>query len=161
MWSRHSKKETIKGHIDTLSYFLQSNRHEQAHDMVLKMDIEGAEWDVLSNIDERYLRQFSQIVIEYHGLLSANSNVADKKIFPALRKINNTHNLIHLHDNNMGTYVEWGNKVFPDVLEATYVSKEKAMTLEADKDIVLPHRLDEPNDPNRQDIVLGRWNEPL
>ena len=155
------KKETIQGHIDTLSYFLQSNRHEQAHDMVLKMDIEGAEWDVLSNIDERYLRQFSQIVIEYHGLLSANSNMADKKIFPALRKINNTHNLIHLHGNNMGTYVEWGNKVFPDALEATYVSKEKAMTLEADKDIVLPHRLDEPNDPNRQDIVLGRWNEPL
>lgn len=38
--------------------------------MILKMDIEGAEWDVLGSICCSTLSMFDQIVIEYNGLLS-------------------------------------------------------------------------------------------
>ena len=36
--------------------------------MILKMDVEGAEWDFLDTVDTKTLKQFDQIVFEYHEL---------------------------------------------------------------------------------------------
>ena len=147
--------------MNTLENFLRENRHEHQNDMILKMDIEGAEWDVLAEVEEKILSQFSQIVVEYHGLVGANGDMVERKILPSLRKINRTHKLVHLHGNNMGAYIKWGNKIFPDAVEATYVHCGLPAVLGAKKGIKLPNVLDEPNDPNRSDIVLGNWNEPF
>jgi len=49
---------------------------------------------------------------------------------------------------------------FPNVLEATYVSKEKYETID-DNELILPINLDAPNDIGRPDIILGAWNKPL
>ena len=74
--------------------------------MILKMDVEGAEWEILSCINENILARFDQIVLEYHELLAADKE-KEKLIFSALSKINSKHKLIHLHGNNMGTSIRF------------------------------------------------------
>lgn len=54
--------------MKTLPDLIRENGHENDHDLVLKLDIEGAEWDVLPALPPGCLDQFRQIVIEVHGL---------------------------------------------------------------------------------------------
>lgn len=151
----------LSGPKNTLAHFIQINGHESHSNMILKLDVEGAEWDVLANIEEKTLRHFSQIVLEYHGLVSNSGKIAQDKLLPSLEKINTTHRLIHLHGNNMGPYIKWGNKLFPDALEATYVRRGLPYILWSEEQVTLPVALDEANDPYRKDLILGNWNEPF
>ena len=56
-----------------------------------------------------------------------------------------------MHGRNMDGHI------YGDVLEATYVRKELIST-EADRELSLPHALDEPNNPDMPEIRLGQWN---
>jgi len=47
----------------------------------LKMDIEGAEYDVLLNTPKKYLNKISKIALEYHDYLPTNHNVQELKNF--------------------------------------------------------------------------------
>merc|ERR1712176_1048912 len=56
----HYAQETLKTHLHT-------NGHSKPGDqLLLKLDVEGAEWEVLSRADPADLRQFRQIVAELH-----------------------------------------------------------------------------------------------
>lgn len=145
------------GDLNTLKYFLQTNGHMSEDKMILKMDIEGAEWDVLANIEENILSKFSQVVVEFHGLLSVYDE-SREIVFSALKKLNAKHKLIHLHGNNMGNYICYDNRIIPDALEATYVRKDMPDILWSNEEVNLPLILDEPNDPYRPDLILGHWN---
>ena len=142
--------------LKTLDYYLTYNKHKKCKNMILKMDVEGAEWDFLETVSSNTLKQFDQIVFEFHNMIKPNS---DEKI-PLLKKLNKTHQLIHLHGNNTGFLIEFGNTVFCDVLEATYVNKDKYITEDSDE-ISLPLDIDYPNDAYRKEIILGKWNEPF
>ena len=41
--------------MDILENVLQTNCHMDVNNMILKMDVEGAEWEVLACIDENIL----------------------------------------------------------------------------------------------------------
>ena len=147
----------VSPHMETLENLLHNNLHMDVNNMILKMDIEGAEWDVLANMNENILARFDQIVLEYHNLLEADEE-KEKLIFSALSKINSTHKLIHLHGNNMGNYMRLNDKVFPNALEATYVRKGFPRIIWSNSEINLPLDIDEPNDLCRPDLILGKWN---
>lgn len=159
----HFFKEGIAGMdrsdlpLKTLSYYLNKNGHSQNKNMILKMDVEGAEWSFLETVNSKVLEQFDQIVLEFHALVQAGDS--DKKL-RMLKKINKTHRLVHLHGNNTNYIVKIGDTFFPNVIEATYVRKNKYKT-EKYKDLVLPIDIDKPNDYGRSDILLGKWNSPL
>ena len=127
--------------------------------MILKMDVEGAEWDFLDTITSKILKQFDQIVIELHNVVRACNDYEKDRRIQLLEKINKTHQLIHLHGNNTAYVLQMKNMTFPDVIELSYVNKDKYKTIE-DKNLVLPTPLDIPNDKNREDIYLGKWNLP-
>ena len=143
--------------METLEHLLQTNCHMDINNMILKMDIEGAEWEVLAGMNEDILARFDQIVLEFHGLLAADTE-KEKMIFSALSKINSTHKLVHLHGNNMGTSIRLCDRCFPDALEATYVRKGLPSIIWSNADVNLPIDIDEPNDPHRSDLILGKWN---
>lgn len=159
----HWFKEGIAGtdteneQLKSLKYFLDRNGHSDKKNMILKMDVEGAEWDFLETVTPEVLKQFDQIVFEMHNLVRSKDS---KRILRLLKKLNKTHVLIHIHGNNCGVQLKMGNTIFPDVIETSYVSRDKYKISELES-VSLPINLDFPNDRGRNDIVLGNWNEPL
>lgn len=146
--------------LDTLENFIKINGHSGKTGMILKMDVEGAEWDFLETVQPKVLRQFDQIIFEIHNVVRGCEDYEKERRYAALQKLNETHRLVHLHGNNTGYVLQMKNGIIPDVLEVTYVNKDKFKTAPMDT-AFLPTPMDKPNDPNRQDINLGNWNEPL
>lgn len=153
----HFFKEGLSGiknsekHLDTLEHYIEENGHKNCKNMILKMDVEGYEWDFLSTINADILKQFDQIVFELHNLLQNNSNKPE-----LLEKLNKTHQLIHIHGNNCSVALQINNQIFPDTIEATYINKDNYKIV--DSEIILPVELDKPNDTSVEDIILGKWN---
>lgn len=66
LYYTHHSKDGITEGIETISLAdLMKDRPET--DMVLKMDIEGAEYDIIMNTDKNLLRKFQTIYLEIHG----------------------------------------------------------------------------------------------
>ena len=154
----HWKRQGLTGGIETpelkqLATLIKENGHESQSGMVLKMDIEGYEWEVFSNIDTKILKQFDQITLEMHNLLSFRRNPV---ILKAIDKIISTHQTIYVHANNCGRVDLCGTLVTPDFLEVTFVLREKYEFKESE--FVLPTLIDEPNISEYPEIRLGRWN---
>ena len=143
--------------LKTLRYFIEKNGHTKTKGMILKMDVEGAEWDFLETVDSKTLKQFDQIMFEMHNLVRPSCG---KRALKLLEKINKTHTLIHLHGNNSGYQLKDGDTIFTDVIETSYVIKDKYEMYD-DEFLILPTSLDFPNDMGRPDIPLGLWNKPL
>ena len=61
----------------------------------------------------------------------------------------------------MSDYVKIGDKVFADALEVTYVRKGTPSIIYSNGEVSLPIKEDQPNDPYRKEIVLGKWNSEL
>lgn len=90
---------------------------------ILKLDIEGSEWDALNtNVD---FSLFSQILLELHYF---NRLVEEDFLATAvkvLREINKTHVAVFLSGNNCCGYSILGGHALPNVMEVTFVSREK------------------------------------
>ena len=52
--------------IQTLEEMLTTNGHLDEKNMILKIDVEGAEWNSLKEVPEDLLIRFKYILIEYH-----------------------------------------------------------------------------------------------
>ena len=119
----------------------------------LKIDIEGSEFTWLASLTENDLMSFKQIVIEIHNIHDEHSdmNKYNWKI-EGLKKLANTHYIVHAHANNYGPVVE----IIPVVLELTYVRKnvfDWELSLNTNK---LPDNLlDSPCNPGEPDIDLN------
>lgn len=161
----HFFKEGIAGRkieeesLDTLENFVTRNGHENAEHMILKMDVEGAEWGFLSTVSSELLNRFDQIVFEFHNMIQPKTPAEIESTLAAFRKINATHTPVHIHGNIGGAFLNLeGIGIFPDIPEVTYVRNENHV-LEDDNEILLPIDLDECNHPFFPDIPLGYWNK--
>ena len=52
--------------LKTLEELIKENKHENEDNMILKMDVENAEWEALRDVPEHILKKFKYIAIEYH-----------------------------------------------------------------------------------------------
>lgn len=152
-------REIPNSRLNTLEHFLNVNGHADNNNMILKMDVEGAEWGFLSQVSSETLSKFDQMVFEFHSLIQPKAQSEINATAAYLQKINRTHSLVHLHANNFGSFVILDDKIlFPDTLELTYVNNAN-YELADDENIYLPISLDEPNNPTHPDIPLGFWNK--
>lgn len=152
----HYKKIGLTGGEEThnlkrLSTILSENHHNECG-MVLKMDIEGAEWEVFGNAGKE-LDLFDQIVVEFHGIIDARKHVL---IMKALSNIAKTHLAVHIHGNNFDTVSYCGRYITPNTIEVTFLNK-RCFRLEKCK-ILLPRSEDHPCNPLETEIWLGDWN---
>lgn len=144
--------------LNTLDNFVKLNGHSNRNDMILKMDVEGAEWSFLATVSSELLSRFDQLIFEFHNLIADKDQSVMNATLACLNKINRTHSLVHLHANNCSPFIILDDKILmPDVLELTYV-KTANYTLADDEEIFLPKPFDEPNSPYRNEIPLGFWN---
>ncbi|MBQ9434444.1 MAG: FkbM family methyltransferase [Synergistaceae bacterium] len=156
-WSRFGISDgvTQDNRLKTLDELIHANHHENTRNMILKMDVEGAEWGFLSQVSSETLSQFGQMTFEFHGI---PGHTNPELVLEVFRKLNRTHQLVHIHANNNGHYISFGHKKFCDLFEFTYVLRSKYSFID-DYDVNLPLSIDDVNVPSLPEIILGRWNE--
>ena len=123
--------------------------------VILKMDIEGDEWDVLDTVPEEMLDRCNQIIIEFHHmerLLEPASLSQARRVF---EKLSRGFFLCHVHGNNCGNLVNLHNIVLPETLEMTFAKTAVYPSVETHESF--PQRLDSPNQPGRADFFLGAF----
>ena len=152
-WHKIGLGKADKDDIKTLESVMAENGHIKSNGMILKMDIEGAEWDVINACSTDILDAFDQIVLELHDLTVSPQKSA---IVSALEKLNSTHFIAHIHGNNYSFVDYCCNLVTPNVLEITCLNRRKYHYTGKLK-AVLPLGIDDPNRPDAPDIPLGNW----
>ncbi len=156
-WSRLGIADgvTQDDRLKTLDELIHANHHEDKHNMILKMDVEGAEWGFLEQISSEKLSRFSQIALELHWILSGRNQAT---ILNSLKKLNQTHQLVHIHPCNFGEYITVSGKNFPDILQVLYVRKG-SYSCNVNYEVNLPLPIDNADRISAPDFELGRWNE--
>ena len=155
------KKEGICGEneigktneLKALSEILKDNGHENENNMILKMDVEGAEWDVFSTFDADELDRFNQIMLELHWFLDLNNK---ERILKSLNNLNKNHQIVHVHGNSFGVAIPMNGYNMPDIIEATWVRKKGRKFIYSNR--FFPTNLDARNDRNYPEIIMGYWN---
>ena len=145
--SRNTKEYmTLESWIDILD--------DKDSDLILQMDIEGAEYESLLAVSDETLARFRILVIEFHEM----GSLIDKSFFrftnPMFVKILENFNVVHIHPNNSSNVVRYGSIEIPETLEITFLRKDRSKTLGFVRE--LPHPLDCTNAPQRPDIALPK-----
>ena len=143
--------------LKTLDELIAQNHHEDKRSMILKIDVEGAEWGFIENTSTETLSRFSQILIEFHGIHAPKYT---HRIPAALRKLNQTHKPVHVHGQNIGHYVSLGAQTFCNQIEVSYIRRDK-YELDEDYDVCLPLPIDMPAMVYIPEVCLGRWNRKI
>ena len=149
---------TDAGNIDlgheSIEGIVEKHRH-QGKKLILKMDIEGSEWEALDAISGETLKLFDQIVVEFHHLTRIPEYQFRKRALRVFNKLNLHHTPIHIHANNCGRVVRLVNFYFAEILEISYVKTENYSLVENRE--VFPGPEDRPNNPELTDIYLGSF----
>ena len=146
-------KEGIADKNEAPLFTLQTHvkRHvPDGEQFLLKMDIEGAEWDVFRTAD---LSRVTQLIAEIHDL--------DKAPIEVLELINEKFYLVHIHGNNhpKQPYVQIDRvRKMPTVLECTWVRKD-LVTNATPSDESYPTELDFKNDIESPELELNFWKK--
>jgi hypothetical protein len=122
---------------------------------ILKMDIEGSEWDALDAASSDDLNRFSQIVCEFHGFEKIDDDAWYQRAMRCMTKLRSLFEVVHVHGNNYGHLAMFSNVPFPIVLEVTFITKSGHTFAPNNK--TFPTPLDAPNQPGFADIFLGTF----
>ena len=145
-------QEGERGPFMTLAQMLANNGHLGRRDLILKTDIEGAEWEMLIHLADDVLQQFSQITGEFHDFVGIGNPDRRDKILAGLRRLTKFHQVIHVHANSVGTIGIIGGVPLADLLEITLVRRADHVFLPTTKRF--PTALDAPNSPGQLDYAL-------
>ena len=110
--------------------------------LALKIDIEGAEYEVLSTLDIEKQKNLVWIVCEFHSFENILM-VGEGKILEVFHKLMKTHKVVHIHPNNLRRpFSKYGFKV-PSDLEVTFLRND--LCFKNGEKVDLPHILDVKN----------------
>ena len=119
---------------------------EQSQDLILKMDIEGAEYAALLDTTDAILQRFRIIVIEFHDFDSVLDPYFRKCLFiPTINRMLLEFDVVHFHPNNCSSFVRIGDIEFPKVFEVTFRRKSQLVEETSKVLAMIPHLLDRPN----------------
>jgi hypothetical protein len=110
----------------------------------LKCDIEGGEYDILDDIIKSS-GLLKGMVIEFHGISNQDHF---NNLLNFIGKVNLK--LIHIHVNNYFYYIT-DTGCIPDIVELSFSASDNLIY---DKNIQLPHTLDMPNCPDREEFKI-------
>jgi hypothetical protein len=135
-----------------LESHIRNNGHTD-HDMILKMDIEGAEWDVLDKMEPALLERFEQVIIEAHGCENLGDSGFRARFVRIFSKLVKYFHLIHVHANNHLPIFDVLGLQIPSLLELTFL--RKGLGEATPWRTFIPCELDSPNRPGTDDYVLA------
>ena len=94
-------------------------------DLLLQMDVEGAEYEVILNISDQLMDRFRIIVAEFHHLDMLRSRPVHRVQALAFAKILKTHACVHAHPNNCCGSVKVRGVEVPKVMEFTFLRRDR------------------------------------
>jgi len=134
-------------------------------DLILQMDIEGAEYRNLMATPLTHLKRFRIIVIELHDLNVVNKSSQDDCVRPLLRRLGELFICVHAHPNNCcGEFADNNSGIqIPNVLELTFLRRDRFNPHNANECLPpsLPNALDiSSNMPHKRPLFLSsQWTE--
>lgn len=121
-------------------------------ELILQMDIEGAEYPVLIDTSPETLNKFRIIIIELHNLSAIASHDFNAGADAVFQKLTRNHSVVHLHPNNHQDQFRIGEFEIPRVMEVTLLRNDRIDRKRPRCDF--PHWLDRPNDPDKPELAL-------
>jgi hypothetical protein len=110
--------------------------------LIVKMDVEGAEWSSLTGTSDAALNQIGQLVVEFH-------NVRKARFIETIRRLKRVFHVAHVHYNNWAC--DPAAAPFPSLaFEVLFVNKDLGVVDPAGP-VILPHPLDAPNNAKLHD----------
>jgi hypothetical protein len=145
-----------EGEFTSLADAVKFTANNHQADMILNIDIEGAEWDVLPALGDDDLAPFSQIVIELHDLLKFVTDDGFRHtVNDAIARLTADHTIVHVHANNYGQRGIAGQVMGFDVLELTLVRSGEWQFSPFRSSF--PSEFDAPNNPDKPEYPLGQF----
>ena len=124
-------------------------------DILLQMDIEGAEYQTLSVLPDAVWDRIRILVIELHRLPSILLKPAVyDRTHPVMEAIAARFGCVHLNPNNASGAKEIEGETIPRVVEATFLRRDRATW--GPPVTGLPHSLDRPHREDRREMTLPR-----
>lgn len=125
-------------------------------DLILQMDIEGAEYAVLGAACPATLRRFRVMVVEFHGLHRVWRRANASGILRAFDALLKEFAVVHIHPNNCAKPQQWRGIALSPVCEFTFLRLDRLRAHSPAR--VFPHPLDRTNVPGLPDPPLDpQW----
>jgi Methyltransferase FkbM domain len=160
----HFFREGVAGDTDISQNLFSIKDHLHRHQirgdrLILKMDVDGAEFDALEAGPDDTLDRFEQIVLEVHWLNNLDDLAFRDRFHRIFRRLNNAFTLFHVHANNWdgpnGLAIVSGIPV-STLLELSYV--RSASVHRRPSQTLYPTALDYPNVQGKDKLL---WFYPF
>lgn len=116
---------TYENFIDINTWVKKYVAEESNEDLLLQMDIEGAEFSALLSCPQDVLSRFRIIALEIHFLDALNLEFFASIIEQTLRKLEANFQVVYAHANNCCGFVKVGSYSLPRVIEVTLIRKDR------------------------------------
>jgi len=127
-------------------------------DLILQMDIEGAEWPILADAQISTLRRFRVVVLEMHDLGMMLTNAAGLRMAEAVfQKLQSIFITTHIHANNCTKAIRYRGVAIPPVVEITLLRRDRVEPNTLGTKVQIPHPLDEKNVPYFSDVKVPSY----
>jgi hypothetical protein len=142
------------GNFMTLAAWKDKYLPGYERELLLQMDIEGAEYQVLLSTPLALLASFRIIVLELHWLDRLFDPFAFALMKACFEKLLSRFHVVHAHPNNCSGSSAHGGIEIPEVMELTFYNRSRAAAGAYRRDF--PHPLDVDNCSGRPPLVLPR-----
>lgn len=142
----------------TLSKILENNNLDSG-DLVLKFDVENAEWDALSDISPDLLKRFRIITCEFHKFHCLEDISFFQKVKRVIDLLTENHTVVHIHPNNCCGVALVAGIVVPKTIEFSFLRNDRSSFYPSHASI--PSGLDYPNVKRRPEIILTPFQMSL
>lgn len=151
----HKLKVSAEDQPETISLnsIVRKNGLTKHGSVILKIDIEGDEWETFLSASDETLDAFAQIACEFHDLNKLENAIFFERLVKVFNKIKEKFEVIHIHGNNYSPLLICPNAcTIPQVMEITFANKSIYRFTESEESY--PGPLDAPCDPTHDDYYI-------
>ena len=139
----------------TMEKWVEESGVDSGSDLILQMDIEGAEYATFLNMSDDLVKRFRIMVVEFHGLQDIWQprflNFAEL----VFSKILQTHTCVHIHPNNGDGIETRLNVNIPKTAEFTFLRNDRITKKTFAQQF--PHPLDRDNTKDQTMMLPRDW----
>ncbi|WP_419827785.1 hypothetical protein [Sphingomonas sp.] len=152
-WKKLGISNDLVPGMATIESLIVENGHQDADNMILKCDIEGAEWLALCFTPNNVLAKFSQIVLEVHNLQLLRDQQFAHTARQVALNLTASHHVVNVHGNNFSQFEAVGGIPLPQSLELTLARKNLGEFIPSTR--IFPADDDMPCNPRIAEMHLG------
>ncbi len=124
-------------------------------DLLLQMDIEGAEYEVLANVSPELLQRFRIMVFEIHFLDHLWNEDFYRSANACFQKLLQNHTCVHIHPNNTDVVARINGVEIVPTIEITFLRNDRIQ--EKERATKFPHPLDADNTLKPPVVLPQSW----